>query len=320
MPPPRISIYCEWPGGNTYSTLQFQFPKEPPFVTVVLPYENQYVPWNASKIKLGSIEVHAGLNDAFIDSITVTHTGFSSQISDISHILISQSGTIVSEKWVFDPILLSSVIRLKNPIRIKAGSSEKFDFLVTLTNSVKPQAWHNFMITWVNNSSNGAQGIPTLIGGWITTTTFKVSTLNISIINTPLSVSSGQLNTRIATIRVASGSTRNITLQNFTLTKVGGVDYTNAFAQVWVYKNGAKVGTVRVTTNTIQVTGINALIVPGEISEFEVRADIIHTGPTSNTSFMINDSLDVSATETDTGYDTPVSFPGWSQWITLVWR
>lgn len=80
-----------------------------------------------------------------------------------------------------------------------------------------------------------------------------------------------------------------------------------------MYLNGNKVGTVQITPDKINITGIDSLIIPGEISEFEIRADIIHTGSTVNTSFMINDSIDVSAIETDTGYFTPVNFPLGSQ-------
>ena len=320
--PPKVSVYCEWPGGSVYNSLQFQYPQEAPFV-ILNPEtsSHQYIPWNSSNLRVGSVTISAGLNnDVIIDSIILTHTGYSSRISDISHMVIAQSGAIISEKWIFDPVLLTSVIKLKYPITIKAKSSQRFDFLLTLNNIISPQAWHNFMITGVINSTNSVRGIPIIIWWWVSTTTYKISTLTVSSISTPSSVVSGELNTRIATITMSTGSSKSIRLQDLILTKIAGTDYTHLFSRVWMYRNGNIVGTAQLTPNKIFFTGIDSLIIPGEISEFEIRADVIHTGTTANTSFMINDVNGISAIEDETGYFTPVNFPLGSQWLVIFWK
>lgn len=114
---------------------------------------------------------------------------------------------------------------------------------------------------------------------------------------------------RVATINISTGSTHNITLHNLTLSKDSGIDYTQVFANLAVYRNGIKVGTLTVTPDKISTSELDMLLLAGEPIELELRADIIYKGLPTFTTFKIRDSLDISASETYTGYDTPVNFP-----------
>ena len=74
------------------------------------------------------------------------------------------------------------------------------------------------------------------------------------------------------------------------------------FANVSAYFNSTKVGTVTLSTDKMTVTGLNISRLSGEQASIELRADIVYVGATAMTSFKVDSSSDVSATEKTTGY------------------
>ncbi len=276
----------------------------------------QYVPKNASSVKVGSVTLSATTGDVTLNSITVTRSGLG-KASDIKSVQLAQSGSIVSDNRSLNQTSQTAIVRLNNTLTIKAGTSVSFDVLVGLDALATENSQHQFAVTAVGAGNSSVSGLPVTLG-LINTTSYVTTTVNVASITTAGSVTSGKSAQRIANVKIDAGSNRDTTIAGFTLSKDTGEDYTKAFANASVFRNGVKVGNVSMTTDKIYVTGLNTTLLAGETADYELRADTIYVGASATTSFKINDSTDVSATETTTGYSAQVTYPAGSQNLTLA--
>jgi len=266
----------------------------------------QYVPYNASSIKVGSIKISASTSDVTLNSVSVTRSGLG-PIKDIKSMQLAQSGVIVSDNRTPNSTTQTAIVRLNNAVTIKAGTSVSFDVLVSFDGTVaQPNSQHQFSVTAIGAGSSSTSGLPVTLG-LLNTTSYKTTEVNVASITTASSVTSGKVAQRIVNVKIDGGSSRDTTINGFTLSKDTGEDYTKAFANVAAYRNGVKVGTVTMTSDKISVTGLATKLLAGESADYELRADTIYVGATATTTFKINDSTDVSATETETGYSTAIT-------------
>jgi S-layer homology domain len=261
----------------------------------------QYVPANASAVKVGTIKVTAGTSDVTVSSVVVSRSGLGN-VADISSLVLAQNGSNVSDSRTMSTSSQMATLKLTNPLVLKAGSSAMMDVLVNLAGASNNQ--HQFSVTAVN-VLNGASvsGLPVTLG-LLNTTSYIVASLSVDSITTS-SVTSGKANQLFATVKLTPGKAANIT--GFTLSKNSGEDYTKVLSNVSAYFNGTKVGTVSVNTDKVMVTGLSISRESGEQASVELRADIVYVGPTATTTFRVDSSSDVSAIEKTTGYATTVT-------------
>ena len=261
----------------------------------------QYVPKNASSVKVGTVKLTAGAADVTVSSVVVSRSGLG-QVTDISSLVLAQNGTNVSDSRTMSTSSQTATLKLFAPLVIKAGTSAMIDVLVNLNGTENSQ--HQFAVTTVtvlNGSS--VTGLPVTLG-LLNTTSYSVATLTVDSITTS-SVTSGKSNQLFVTVKLTPGKEANIT--GFTLTKGTGEDYTKVLANVSAYFNGAKVGSVSVTTDKVMVSGLNISRLAGEQASIELRGDIVYVGASSATTFRIDSTSDVSAIEKTTGYSTTVA-------------
>ncbi len=261
----------------------------------------QYVPMNASSVKVGTVKLTAGTTDVTVSSVVVSRSGLG-PVADISSLVLAQNGSNVSDSRTMSTSSQTATLKLTTPLMIKAGTSAMLDVLVNLNGASNSQ--HQFAVTTVT-ALNGATvtGLPVTLG-LLNTTSYSVATLTVDSIATS-SVTSGKANQLFATVKLTPGKEANIT--GFTLTKGTGEDYTKVLANVSAYFNGTKVGSVSVTTDKVMVSGLNIARLSGEQASIELRGDIVYVGASSTTTFRIDSTSDVSAIEKTTGYATTVS-------------
>jgi hypothetical protein len=268
----------------------------------------QYVPLNASSVKVGTVKLTAGTSDVTVSSVVVGRSGLGN-VADVSAVVLAQNGTNVSDSRTLSTSSQTATLKLTNSLVVKAGTSVMLDVLVSLNGQQNNQ--HQFAVTAVN-ALNGAtvSGAPVTLG-LLNTTSYSVANLNVDNLATS-SVTSGKSNQLFATVKLTPGKEANIT--GFTLTKGAGEDYTKVFANVSAYFNGTKVGNVSVTTDKMMVTGLNIARLSGEQASVELRGDIVYVGAAlvTGTTFRVDASTDVSAIEKTTGYATTVNLGGWN--------
>lgn len=260
----------------------------------------QYVPKNASSVKVGSVKLTAGASDVTVSSLVVTRSGLGNA-ADISSVQLTQNGVALSDARSMSTSSQSATLKFTNNMVLKAGTSSVVDVLVSLSGAENNQ--HQFAVTSVTGL-NGATvtGTPVTLG-LLNTTSYTVGTVTVdSFGGTPSSVTSGKANQLFATVKLTP-SGKDAVINSFTLTKgTGSEDYTKVFANVSAYFNSTKVGTVTLSTDKMTVTGLNIARLSGEQASIELRADIVYVGATAMTSFKVDSSSDVSATEKTTGY------------------
>jgi hypothetical protein len=261
----------------------------------------QYVPYNASSVKVGTVKLTAGTSDVTVSSVVVSRSGLG-PVTDISSLVLAQNGSNVSDSRTMSTSSQTATLKFTTPLMLKAGSSAMVDILVNLNGASNSQ--HQFAVTTVN-ALNGAtvSGLPVTLG-LLNTTSYGVATLTVDSITTS-SVTSGKANQLFATVKLTPGKAAQIT--GFTLTKGTGEDYTKVLSNVSAYFNGTKVGSVAVTTDKVMVTGLSIDRLSGEQASVELRGDIVYVGAASTTTFRVDSSSDVSAIEKTTGYSTTVT-------------
>lgn len=262
----------------------------------------QYVPQNASSVKVGSIKLSAATSDVTVSSVVITRSGLGNA-SSISSLQLSQAGVAVSDARTMSTSSQTSTLKLTNNLVIKAGTSVVLDVLVNLAGGENNQ--HQFAVTTVNTlNGSTVSGLPVTLG-LLNTTSYSVGTVSVDSITTT-SVTSGKANQLFATVKLTPN--KDATITGFTLTKgTTSEDYTKVLSNVSAYFNGTKVGSVSVGTDKLTVTGLNVARLSGEQASIELRADVVYVGPAAQTSFKVDASSDVAATEKTTGYATTVT-------------
>lgn len=259
----------------------------------------QYVPMNASNVKVGTVKVTAGTSDVTVNSLTVNRSGLGN--SNNLTIAIGQNGTVVSESRTVNSATQDAIVRLNNATTIKAGTTVSFDVLVSVSGDANSQ--HQFTLKAVGTAA-AVTGAPITLG-LLNTTSYSVSTGSLIDLDFG-SVTSGKNDQSLGTVKLQAGS-KDMTFSAFTLSKTAGVDMTRAISNVKVLKNGVAVGTASVTSDKIYVTGLNTKVARNDTVTFELRGDVTYVGAgggSDNIVLDISETTDISATEDITGYAT----------------
>lgn len=267
----------------------------------------QYVPKNASAVKVGTVKLTAGTSDVTVRSLVVARSGLgnSSDITTNNGIRAAQNGIIVSSSSDFyNSTSQKGNVYFYPALVVKAGTSQMVDVLVNLSGAENSQ--HQFALESVNADNTTVTGAPVTLG-LLNTTSYVTANVTVGGTNN-YSVSPGKTQQVIAKVDLTAGN-RDVTVNGFTLTRSGSNDLTKKFANVKVYKNGTAVGTATVTADKLSVTGLATALAAGNFQAFEVKADILVDGSSSSNTlgFKIESSSDVAATEVATGYSTTTS-------------
>ncbi len=265
----------------------------------------QYVPMNASNVKVGAIKLTATDGDVKIKTITVSRTGLGS--SDGMTIALGQNGSSVSASQPVNSSTQDAIIRLNNTLSLKKGESVVLDVLVSVEGTVNSQS--QFTVKAIGTeTSKTVSGLPVTLG-LINTTSYEVSTVKHTTSNSINSIDSGKNDQKLTTVSFQAGK-RPVVVNGFTLTvEEGDLDLTRALSNVKLYKDGTEVGTVSVESDKLVVSGLKNEVERFDTIRYELRADIIHVGNEETVKLKVQESADVAAIEKDTGYTTQVN-PG----------
>jgi hypothetical protein len=134
----------------------------------------QYVPLNASSVKVGTVKLTAGTSDVTVSSVVVGRSGLGN-VADVSAVVLAQNGTNVSDSRTLSTSSQTATLKLTNSLVVKAGTSVMLDVLVSLNGQQNNQ--HQFAVTAVN-ALNGAtvSGAPVTLG-LLNTTSYSVANL-----------------------------------------------------------------------------------------------------------------------------------------------
>lgn len=271
----------------------------------------QYVPRNASSVKVGTIKVTATGGDVALQSLVITRSGLgaSTDVESSNGIRAAIDGKIVSSNGYYNSSSQQGNIYFTPAITIKNGESKNIDILVSLQNDAEVNSQHQFSITSVNT-----QTITPVTLGLINTTAYKTGVVRASLSNKASEVKPGSKDQRLISVRIQP-TDRDITLDGFAVTRdntTGGNvtrptnDLTKSFNNVTVLQNGKAVGKATVTADKIFVSGLNTPVKVGSTATFDLRADVLLDGVNNGVSLKIEDSSDVSAKETSTNQITRV--------------
>lgn len=256
----------------------------------------QYVPMNASSVKVGTFKITANGGDVTVNNVTIGRSGLgNSQNVTIS---LTQNGQRVSESRTVNTSTQESQVRLNSPIVLKNGESVELSALVSVNGQANAQ--HQFSV----NAVNGTAVTPVTLG-LINTTSYTTATTTVDNV-TLRGVTSGRNDQNFASVTLRAGN-QDTTISGFTLTKTSGVDLTRALANVKVYRNGTAVGTVAMTSDKIIVSGLATDLTRNNSAVYELRGDVTYVGDGSNSDDLvlnITETEDVSATEKSTGFTT----------------
>ena len=271
-------------------------------VTLVGSAAAQYVPRNASSVKVGTVKLTATGGDVTVNTVTLSRSGLG-EVRGLQASL-AQNGVIVGNARTFNNTSQEVVVRLNNPIVLKNGASVDFDVLASLPSDGTSNSQHQFAITGVNGTATSAVTL-----GLLNTTSYEVKSVKASSFNTH-DQRSGLTNVRVADLTIDGASGRDVTVHGFTLSKNSGNDLTQAINNVKVFRNGVEISTakVAVTSDKIIVTGLGTKLPAGETAKYELRADTIYIGDNNGNNgkytLYVANTEDIAASEDATGYAT----------------
>lgn len=265
----------------------------------------QYVPKNASSVKVGSVKVsNPGTTDVTVRSLVVSRSGLgnANDILTSGGVRAAQNGMVISSNSDFyNSTSQKGNIYFYPSLVIKAGGSQVVDILVSLSGAENSQ--HQFAVDTVNADNATVGGTPVTLG-LLNTTSYVTTSVTVGGTYT-YAVTPGKVQQTFAKVDLTAGS-RDVTVSGFTLTRSGSNDLTKKLTNVKVYKNGTAVGTATVTADKIYVSGLATALAAGNFQAFELRADALVDGSSSSNTLQlkVDSSSDVAATEVATGYAT----------------
>ncbi len=266
----------------------------------------QYVPKNASSVKVGTIKLSANAGDVTVQSLTVSRSGLgnASDIASTNGVRAAQNGVVISSSAdYYNSTSQKGTVYFSPALTLKAGTSTMVDILVNLSGSENSQ--HQFTLDSVNTNGT-VTGTPITLG-LLNTTSYVTTTTTASLSSVGGNVTPGKTAQLVAKVDITAGG-RDTKVLGFTLTRSGSTDFTKRLQNVMVYRNGVVVGSVSVTGEKLSVWGLTDTLQAGNTQTYELKADVLVDANSSVLGYKFDSTTDVSATELSTGYSTQVSF------------
>ena len=266
----------------------------------------QYVPKNASSVKVGAVKLTAGTSDVTVQSMVVSRSGLgnANDITPSNGVRAAQNGIVVSSTAdYYNPTSQKATIYFSPALVVKAGTSASVDVLVNLSGAENSQ--HQFTLDSVNASNTTVTGTPVTLG-LLNTTSYVTATTTAALNTAGGTVTAGKSNQLFAKVDLSAGG-RESKVTGFTITRSGSTDFTKRLQNVKVFKNGVAVGTVTLTAEKLSVTGLADILASGNTQTYELRGDILVDANSNTLGMKIDATTDVNVVEVATGYATQVS-------------
>ena len=267
----------------------------------------QYVPKNASSVKVGTVKLTAASADVTIQSMVVSRSGLgnASDITSSNGIRAAVDGVVVSSSADFyNATSQKGTIYFSPALVVKAGTSTNVDVLVNLSGAENSQ--HQFTLDSVNAAGATVTGSPITLG-LLNTTSYVTATTSASIVTAGGTVTAGKTQQLFAKVDVAAGG-RETKVESFTLTRSGSTDFTKRLQNVKAYRNGVEVGTVVMTAEKLSIVGLSDILAAGNTQTYELKADILVDATSTVLGLKFDSTTDVTAVETTTGYSTMITY------------
>ena len=264
----------------------------------------QNVPYNANKVKVGTVKISAGSNGARVSSVVVKRSGLGNY-SDIDQVwlenpnIVSRTRTLSSDE--------TAAVRFAPVLDLAAGSSQTFDVMVALKDNASSNSSHEFSIIDMNVSNGTTSGTPISLGT-LKTTSYKVQNVTAGF-DMEASLESGKVNKRVGEVTLTPHA--DATVNGFVLDQVAPGVGTPAASQklneildnVTVYYNRNKVGKANVTRDSLVVSDLGVEATNGEAITLELRADVVYVGDAAYYAMDLkNDLSSINVKEKASGY------------------
>ncbi len=266
----------------------------------------QYVPKNASSVKVGAVKLTAGAKDVTVQSMVVSRSGLwnANDITSSNGVRAAQNGIVVSSTAdYYNPTSQKATVYFSPALVVKAGTSASVDVLVNLSGAENSQ--HQFTLDSVNASNTTVTGSPITLG-LVNTTSYVTATTTASLLTAGGTITTGKSNQLFAKIDISSGG-RESKVTGFTITRSGSTDFVKRLQNVKVFKNGVAVGTVTMTAEKLSVSGLADVLASGNTQTYELRGDILVDANSTVLGLKIDATTDVNVVEVATGYSTQVT-------------
>ncbi len=273
----------------------------------------QYVPMNASSVKVGTVKLTATGGDTKVSSLTVSRSGLgmADDITVSKGVRAVVGGKIVSSNAdYYNSSSQQAQIYFAPALEIKNGQSVDVDIIVSLGKgtganykAAEPNSQHQFAVTAVNGTN--VSTATTL--GLLNTTSFLAPTVTANLKNVTSTATPAKLNQRIVDVELG-GAERDVTIKGFSVVrsnynsvgKRAAYDLTSVLANAKVYLDGKEVGTATISRDEITVTGLDTLITSGR-KTYEIRADVLLDSTVDEIALEFDSSSNVSGIDTTTG-------------------
>jgi hypothetical protein len=265
----------------------------------------QYVPKNASSVKVGTVKLAAADKDVTVRSLVVTRSGLgnANDIASTNGVRAAINGVVVSSSAdYYNATSQKATVYFSPALVVKAGASTSVDVLVNLSGAENSQ--HQFALDSVNTDGT-VTGAPVTLG-LLNTTSYTTTTTTANIVASAGTVTPGKAAQSIVKVELTAGG-RDTKVTGFTLTRSGSTDFTKRLASATVYRNGTAVGTVSMTNEKLSVSGLDDVLQSGNTQTYEIKADVLVDSSSSVLGFKWDSTTDVSASEVATGYATQVT-------------
>jgi hypothetical protein len=158
-------------------------------VSLVSKAADQYVPYDAYQIKVGTIKLTAGENPTTVSSVVISRDGLSNFKANTISIKLKGSIGETEEREV-SVSRNSASVKFTPSLKLAARESQNFDVIVTLNDDEDVNAVHNFKVSEVSVSNGTATGMPIALGT-LKTTSAKTKTAVVSAKNVDRYVKAG---------------------------------------------------------------------------------------------------------------------------------
>ena len=266
----------------------------------------QYVPKNASSVKVGAVKLTAGTSDVTVQSLVVTRSGLgnANDIAPSNGIRAAQNGVVISSTAdYYNATSQKGTVYFSPALVVKAGTTQSVDILVNLSGAENSQ--HQFALDSINASNTTVTGTPITLG-LVNTTSYVTATTSASLATAGGTITTGKANQLFGKVDISAGG-RETKVTGFTLTRSGSTDFTKRLQNVKVYKNGVAVGTVTLSAEKLSVSGLADVLSSGNTQTYELRGDILVDASSTVLGLKIDATTDINAVEVATGYSTQVS-------------
>jgi S-layer homology domain len=265
----------------------------------------QYVPKNASSVKVGTVKLAATDKDVTVRSLVVTRSGLgnANDIASTNGVRAAINGVVVSSSAdYYNATSQKATVYFSPALVVKAGSSTSVDVLVNLNGAENSQ--HQFALDSVNTDGT-VTGAPVTLG-LLNTTSYQTTTTTANVVASAGTVTPGKAAQSIVKVEMNAGG-RDTKVTGFTLTRSGSTDFTKRLSNAVVYRNGVAVGTVSMTNEKLSVSGLADVLQSGNTQTYEIKADVLVDSSSSVLGFKWDSTTDISASEVATGYATQVT-------------